>query len=414
MNSVLLVAAREFKVRAVNKVTIITMVIISVVLIGGGALMGYFAPADSISKTKIALDLPVRSYGPALAAIGDQLGGVYTVEVSSCEGHDDCVKKVEDGDVDYAVTGQIDAPVMISDGEPGLQSQTILTQIAVGTYANQELMKSGVNVTEINRKAGEVKLKIEDLAADAGSSIDSPNFNMGAYLTSIIITTLLMLVIAMSGGLVSSGIIEEKTSRVVEVLLSTVRPAQLLAGKIIGIVLLTLLELTVLGASAIIGLHLTGLLRHFAVDITNISVWAFVWFFLGVLSYATLYAGVSALAARQEDLGVMNLPLTMMQVIAFYLGMFLSMTNVNSVVLQVISYLPFFNCFTMPFRQAYGAAQTWEMLVSAGINIVVIPGIIWLAGRLYHAGILHTGSRLSFAKALRGADKPLKASPVSA
>ncbi|WP_353065247.1 ABC transporter permease [Arcanobacterium hippocoleae] len=198
----------------------------------------------------------------------------------------------------------------------------------------------------------------------------------------------------------SVGIVEEKSSRVVEILLSAVRPRTLLLGKIIGIGLFALTQLVLYLVAIFVSLNIAGLWH--GIEVGTILIWMIIWLLLGFFTFTTLAGGVSSMVSRQEDLGGIITPLMLLMIIPFYLGMFLVPAAPDSIWTKVFSTIPGFSSFIMPVRQAYESVEIWELVLAAGISFVSVPLFAAVAGRIYENSILRMGKRVTLRQALSG------------
>lgn len=196
---------------------------------------------------------------------------------------------------------------------------------------------------------------------------------------------------------VASGIVEEKASRIVELLLAAIRPRELLAGKVIGIGVVALGQLLVIG---LLGIGLGVASGGLDLDARSVGSLAIVlaWFLLGYAFYASAFAAAAALVARQEDIQNVTTPITLVMVAAFFLS-FPALEDPGGTLAQVASFLPPSAPLVMPARTITGDASVLEVLASVAVTAAAAAGLIVLAGRIYAAGVLQT-TRISFREAL--------------
>ena len=189
------------------------------------------------------------------------------------------------------------------------------------------------------------------------------------------------------------GVVEEKSTRVVEVLLSTLRPVQLLAGKVLGIGAVALIQ-----ATLIVGVAL-GLGAAVGSDLLKGSaplgiVGALVWLVLGYAFYCWVYAAGGSLVERQDQVQSLAFPLQL----PILFGYIVSLTAVGSgspsLLVKVLAYLPPTAPFAMPALFGLGKASWWEFGLSAAITVVAIVGVARLAATVYFRAILRTGGRV--------------------
>jgi ABC-2 type transport system permease protein len=231
-------------------------------------------------------------------------------------------------------------------------------------------------------------------------------------LAAIIITGLLLMCISVFGSMVLTGVLEEKASRVVEVLLARIPARALLAGKIAGIGMLGLAQIGVTAVAALIAVTAAS-----SVDIPAVRgpvlAWAVIWFVLGYALYATVFGALGSLGSRAEDAQAVAGPAQIVLLVA-YLASFFMITQPASAAAKAISYFPLTAPMAMPGRIAMGASTWWEPVLAVALTLATIIGLVHLAGRLYTNAILHSGPRLSLQDAWRNttAGAPSATPPV--
>lgn len=198
---------------------------------------------------------------------------------------------------------------------------------------------------------------------------------------------------------VAIGVVEEKASRVVEVLLATVRPRHLLAGKVLGIGLLgaAQLLLVVIGGMALAlaagSLELDG-------DVAGTIAIVLLFFPLGYALYACLFASAGALVSRQEDLQSTTTPLTL-AIIASYLVSFTALQDAGGTLAKVASLVPISSPLVMPPRLALGDASALEVLAAVAILLATTVAVIAFGARVYERAVMRTGKPVGLREALR-------------
>jgi ABC-2 type transport system permease protein len=201
------------------------------------------------------------------------------------------------------------------------------------------------------------------------------------------------------GFWVAGGVVEEKTSRVIELLLAALPPRDLLAGKVIGLGLLGLGQLLIVSAFGLLAAQVTG-----ALDVTGDLVTAvalsLAWFVLGYAFYASAFAVAGALVPRMEELQSTTMPLTMTIVVSLLLG-FAVHDDPDGTLAHVTAFIPTTAPITMPSRILLGAAPAWEIAASAAVTIAATLALIPLAGRIYAAVVLRTGAAVKLREAIR-------------
>jgi ABC-2 type transport system permease protein len=232
------------------------------------------------------------------------------------------------------------------------------------------------------------------------SSIEARDPNRQTNATVAFVAVLLLYGQLFGYGVwVATGVIEEKASRVVEILLSTIRARQLLAGKIAGIGALGLLQLTCIAGYAIVLASVTGLL-HLPLQAASTALLVIGWFVLGFAFYATLFAVAGSLVSRMEELQNAIVPLNLVILVSFFISLG-STKDPNSTLSIVASLVPFSSSLAMPVRIALGAATGPQIVASLVILIGSTALLIPLAGRLYSGAVLRVGSRVKLRDAWR-------------
>jgi ABC-2 type transport system permease protein len=376
-----LVAAREIAARIRDKNFIISSVVILVLLIGTLGLQ--VALSSGGEETRVGVVGDAGELRPALEAQGEALG----VEVTVVEVDDEAVARaaIEDGEVDGVLVPGPDPELLVEQSAGGsLQAvvQGAVTQLSLG----EQLAAAGIAGLDVP----EVSVTALDPDADADGQ---------RVIAAIIGTAVLYSLLILFGQFVAQGVVEEKASRVVELLLATMKPWQLLAGKILGLGLLGLAQIVVI---AVVGV--AGALSFDLVDIpgeligTAVSVVA--WFVLGYAFYAAIFAVGASLVSRQEDLGSVLMPTTLVLVLAFVVGIQAS-ANPDGTLAVVTSYLPGVSQMVMPVRQAAGNVALWEIVLAVLLMLAAIALVVRLGGRVYAGALLRTSGRTKLREAFK-------------
>jgi ABC-2 type transport system permease protein len=200
------------------------------------------------------------------------------------------------------------------------------------------------------------------------------------------------------GVWVALGVVEEKSSRVVELLLATLRPWQLLTGKVLGIGLLGLGQLVLTGLVGIVAALGTGAVTVPS-GIAGVAGQVLVWFLLGFAFYACLYAALASLVSRQEEVQNVTAPLSVLLVGSFFLAIG-AQGSPDSGLAKVTSIVPPFSTMVMPIRWASGSVPLWEVGVSMLLMVIAVVLLIRVAGRIYAGAVLRSGPRVRIREAL--------------
>ncbi|GAA2020715.1 ABC transporter permease [Catenulispora yoronensis] len=192
---------------------------------------------------------------------------------------------------------------------------------------------------------------------------------------------------------VATGVVEEKASRVIEVLLSTVSPRALLTGKIIGIGALGLLQLAATAAVGIGAGSATGAL-HLSPQVWQTVGIVAVWFILGYIFYAAAYAAVAARVSRQEEMQTAVQPLNLLLMVPYFTA-FAAIGNPDAGWVRALSLIPPFSVLIQPVRIAGGDAAWWEPVVAIGLMAGLTVVIVLAGARVYENSVLRFGSKVS-------------------
>jgi ABC-2 type transport system permease protein len=204
------------------------------------------------------------------------------------------------------------------------------------------------------------------------------------------------------GFAVASSVVEEKSSRVVELLLAKMRPGELLTGKIIGVGALGFAQLALFMVVGLAAASITG-----SIDLPPGVGSAFVlvlgWFLLGFAIYSALFAMAGAVASRAEELQNTTSPITFL-IMAGYFGTFAAIGDSAGLMARVMSWIPFWSPLVMPVRMASGDVPAWEAAAVVALVLVTVVVVVRVAARVYSGGALRTRGRIKLKEALAASD----------
>ncbi len=223
-------------------------------------------------------------------------------------------------------------------------------------------------------------------------------------MTAMLGASLLLATIAVYGQWVLTGVVEEKTNRVVEVIVAAVRPRHLLAGKVIGIGLLGLAQVALIGG--LTAILLAAGVFHAPTSLSGSVALIVPWFALGFALYAVAYAAAGAIASRSQDANSAGMPVTYTLIAAFFLGYIVLSVNANGVLAHLLTVFPLTAPLVLPARSALVGVPIWEHALALVVVVATIYALVRLAGRIYGAGLLRSGPRLDLRAAIRLARHP--------
>jgi ABC-2 type transport system permease protein len=229
--------------------------------------------------------------------------------------------------------------------------------------------------------------------------LDEPTTSAGLrYVIALAFGLVFMFASLSFGSTIAQNTVQEKQSRIVEILLSAVPPRALLAGKVIGNSVLALGQTAAIAAASVIGLAVTG--QDGVLSLVGAPVAWFVLFFLvGFVLIAAMFAAAASLVSRMEDTGAVLTPVMYLVMIPYFLVVIF---NDNDLVLAVMSYVPFSAPVGMPVRLFLGTAAWWEPLLSLVVLALSAWGVTAVGARIYERSVLRTGRRIKLREALRG------------
>ncbi len=296
--------------------------------------------------------------------------------------------------VDGGADAELTADGIHAQDKPDDKLVNILQAANAQVSSDRALREAGLDETEAQRA-----LSPEPLPVTTVEPVDEEAEDRGGF--AFVAVILLYGQLISMGYLVAMGIVEEKSSRVVEVILSTLRPRQLLAGKILGLGLLGLGQLLLI---AVVGLGLAAAAGALEVtgDVLVAAALALAWFLVGYAFYAAAFACAASLVSRQEDLQSVISPLTVVLMVGFFVS-FAVLDDPDGTLATVVSFVPPFAPMTMPPRIALGEASAVEIVGALAVTLGATALLIPLAARIYRGGVLRMGGAIKLREAWRAA-----------
>ena len=317
-----------------------------------------------------------------------------------------------------ASTGDL-AFVFVTKGSI-LDRAVLVAQQAVATIAVQDrLTHAGIPPIDQAKLFAPPDVSVERPDPNDKSGITSAEDFANNFAVGFVLSIVLFMAIILYGQWVAYSVVEEKSSRVIEVVLGAASPFELLGGKVLGVGALAITQYAIIFLPAALAVvfqdqiaaRLLGGTPTVALT-AGLSIpllLAFgVFFLLGFALYAVLYAGAAALVSRTEDINQIVAPLTIVSVAGYLVAVYSStgLLDPKSTFVVVMSYIPFFSPYLMLSRLGAGLAGPLEAIVAMAILAVTVPLALWVAARFYAAGVLMYGQRPSLRlmiRVLRGA-----------
>ncbi|MGE5285805.1 MAG: ABC transporter permease [Micromonosporaceae bacterium] len=382
----MLVARRDLAVRVRGTAFRVSTIILLVATVAGIAI-----PAALIGRTQRFTVAVTAQAPPAVAAAVRADGNAAGLQVRAVRVADRpaAVREVDKGRVTVAVAagGEI-----IWKGRPNSTLNPVLNAAVQQAVIAQRAASLGLSADATFRLLAPVRISVTQLHSQSQRTARTIIANIGIVLMYI--------AIAVYGGYVLTGVVEEKSSRVVEVLLSRLRPSSLLGGKIVGIGLAALAQFAAVAAAAAATLLITrpsGLPPGTYAMIPALVLW----FVLGYAFYSVLHGSLGALASRTEDAQAAAGPV-MGLLVGIYVLAYVAMANPGAGWVTVLSMLPPSAPMIMPLRAAMVYVPAWQVAVAVVLMLAGIYGLARVGARLYQNAVLHTGARLHLREAWRG------------
>jgi ABC-2 type transport system permease protein len=388
LRPVLLIARREFAAKVKGRAFVVGTLVVLLLLGVYAAVVATIASGEDTARVGVA--------GPA-TALTDPL-----VRAAPTEGLTLTVVDVPDrvagesavraGDLDALITGDPVRPRVYVRSEPDASLERAIVDASSATARDLYLAGRGVDPAALDAVVSE--------AGPAIVAAEPPDPQAGRRLgLGLAGAFLLFFSIQTYGAMVAQGVVEEKSSRVVEIVLSSVRPWQLLLGKVLGLGAVGLLQLVVLGGAGLAVAGAAGVLASGA-GLVSTLVSVLVWYLLGFALYATIFAAAGSLVSRQEDTQSVLSPVTITVLLGFVVGFNLLTSDPRGTPITVMSLLPPFSPLFMPARIALGVAPVGQVVLAFALTLAFTAATLWLGGRIYANSVLRIGARVSFREAL--------------
>lgn len=385
-----LVARRELTTRVRTKSFLISNAIILVLILGGIIAASVFAD-DAVANPKLGLVGSAASLSGSLSASSASMGS--PLDTSAVPDVATARSKVASGDLDVAlVPAGAGSYTAIVDEELPTDLRSIIDSVVRQQAVSSALTAQGVDPATLVQAAARASVTVD--------AVNPPDPDRDQRTALAFIAMLLMFFqLLMFGLYVAMGVVEEKSSRVVEVLLATIKPLHLLWGKVLGIGAVGLLQLAAYGVVGLGAGMGTGL-----VTVTGLAVGVFAsvlfWFILGFAFFAVSYAAAGSLVSRQEDVNSAATPITMLVMVGYVLAQ-VTLADPTGTAASVMSWVPPFSAMLMPLRIASGTTSVVQIVGSAVLMLLVTVALARVAARIYERSVLRTGTRVSWRDALR-------------
>jgi ABC-2 type transport system permease protein len=299
---------------------------------------------------------------------------------------------LEEGDIDI---GLVDKSTVVTGPDSPPELVTVVTAVAAA-----ESLQAAAEQLDIDPGALGELLSAAPVVEEIEPVDDAEEQRL---FLAFIGTLVLFVSIVTYGQWVLQGVVEEKSSRVVEVILGAVQPRHLLGGKVLGIGALGLIQVLLIAGTGFVASRLTR-----PVDLPPITLSVvmtiLVWFVLGFAFYAAGYAVAGSLVSNNEDAQNASFPLTLVLLAGYFVATSALGSGGDNVLVQILSIVPPFSPMVMPLRQVSGEAAAWEVALAMILMVAAIVAMLRFGGRVYSGGLLRSGGRAKLRDAFRSAE----------
>ncbi len=406
MHNVWLIARREYLERIRTKSFLVMTIIIPLLM--GGAIIG-----SSIIKNRTRSNSHIAVVSTDLQVATDlqselQDGKHSQMRVDVISPPDSATRRVLDAELENK---QLDGYLWITPGATVNARPTfawtpkaradIITKETISRALRTVLTREGLTHQGMVARDVDALMQPIDLDSSQAGRNDADN----AFYSAYVFFLLMYMVIMLYGMNVARSIIEEKTSRVFEVLLATIRPEEMMAGKVLGVGAVGLTQVgiwltaAVLLTSTTLVARLTGSDVH--IPLTAMQVIFFVvYFLLGYVLYSSIAAALGAMTNSEQELQQLNMFLVLPLAVCMFSLTFV-VPNPDGTWATAISFVPFCTPLIMYLRISMGHPAAWQIGLSIASMLVTIYAVLWIASRIYRVGILMYGKRPNLPEIVR-------------
>ncbi|WP_461171161.1 ABC transporter permease [Arthrobacter sp. Z1-15] len=380
-----LVARREIRTRTQARSFVLGTIGILVSVLA----MAYVVwTVNDVQKITVGITSEAQEFGAAVEqTAGGPDSGIQFVNVDA-SGFPDLL---EDGSVDAVIHDRAGKPIITV-------TQTLDPRLAAPISLALERQAYAELLDDIEVGAAEREQAFEGALPEIRVLDPEPTGQQLKLSVGLATVMLIFLSTLVFGLAVAQGVVEEKQTRVVEILLSTVKPWHLMFGKVLGIGAVGLLQLIIIVVVSL-GVALFADVIPDGIEVTSALGWGIAWYILGYLLFCTVLAAAAAMVSRQEEVSSIFQPTLLLIGIPLIIGVTFVPADPANLWLQALSILPPFSPMMMPIQIALGV-PLWHSLLAVTLNILAIVFLARLAGRVYANSVLRMGRRVRLSEAL--------------
>jgi len=409
------VARREYLVRVRGRAFVVTTALLAVAVVLVTLVPTILGALGVADPPQVAVDVqaddltaadPVVTLQVALLVASGDPAEEARPRVIRAEDPQAAAQQVRDGELDALLTitrddeGELEFEYLGS-ASPTNQTRLIITQAATGLAMADRLAREGIGQEQM-AEIFELPT-FTAIPVDPDDARDEEDFG-GGFILAYAVVILTFIAILTYGNWVAQSVAEEKSNRVMELLITAATPRQLLVGKVLGSGAAGLSQYVVIVVAAVIGfvangpvsdaLAVSGQAPITLPDLDPSMILSFgAFFLLGFALYATLYAAVGSMVTRVEDVQQAAGPLIFLAM-GGYLASVAGLNDPDSQLVSMLSIVPFFSPYLMPARMLLTSPSTGEVLLALALLAASVVVALWVASRIYSAGVLLYGQRI--------------------
>ncbi|MBZ9630743.1 ABC transporter permease [Salegentibacter sp. LM13S] len=421
MRNLKLIIQREYLARVRNKTFVIMTFLSPLILVGMFALIAYLSMLNSSEQRIIGLFDETEMFA---SEFKDQeqvqyldLSGKSLEEAKQMVNEQDYYGLIY---IPENIDRDLKGVQFFGKESPGLGTIQAIEKTIADRLTREELIERGIDVNQLNEAKTEVRIEIQNFSGERTSKMSNyiKMFFGGAA------GYLLMMFIIIYGNMVMRSVIEEKTNRIIEIIVSSVKPITLMMGKVLGTSLAGITQFTIwvllAGVLAMTSFYVLGIdiftvqksqletveeiaqpeIAQLVMDVLNLPILSLIIFFLiyfigGYFLYSAIYAAIGAAVDSETDTQQFMFPVILPLMLGIYVGFFSVIENPHGTVSTIFSMVPLTSPIVMLMRIPFGVPW-WELVISIALLIITNFAVIWVAAKIYRVGILMYGKKASY------------------
>lgn len=420
MNKLKLIIKREFIAKVRNKTFIVMTLLSPLIMLGMIALVAFLTKSSIDKKSTVAFVdesgyFSEKGFGESNTISFEDLTevGLEKAKIIVSESNQEGLLYVPNMKDINKIAKNIQ---FYSNESPGIVTIAELESILKDKLWHEKMLELNIDIEQLNKATINIDIQLVNFSGEKSSKLIN-GVKIGLGMAS---GYMIMMFIIIYGAMVMRSVIEEKTSRIIEVMISSVKPFQLMLGKIMGTAAAGLTQFFIWGIILLIGLTISSVI--FEMDLTenmnstqiasqsdgqlimseifNLPLFSMfclfvLYFLLGYLLYSSVYAAIGAAVDNETDTQQFMLPIIIPLIIGVYVGFATVINDPHGSVATIFSMIPFTSPIVMLMRIPFGVPW-WQILISLLILFGSFLAVVWIAAKVYRIGILMYGKKTSY------------------